>query len=477
MRKKAMFVAISAAVIAAACQINIDLGDDNQIELPIDDAFVLAPSVPIVYPEAITDNQNPERGLYSYVNILEQRNFDDVRNEGRSLVYSYIRLDYYRSADIPESLLTDLQEGFDAARSSGVKVIPRFAYNFGPYPNSEPDATEAWVKKHIQQVAPILKKNADVIAVVQAGFVGAWGEWHTSTNGLLDDPKTWQGIIDALLAATPAQRAVQLRYPAHKGEMFAEPLGYSAAFTSTAQARLGHHNDCFLASNTDEGTYPVNEIEKWKTYLESDTRYVPMGGETCKVSSRSVCETALAELGRFHYSYLNNDYHPDVLAGWKANNCYEEIEERLGYRFELKDSQLPEAIVPGGRFEFTVHIDNTGFAAPFNERPVYWVLHNGSDRYQVRLDDVDIRRWLPGSTHEVSGTLQLPASIKEGEYRLAMWMPDAAEALQQNSDFSIRIPNAKLWRADTGLNELTSIRVSTTAEGSADASANEFKLL
>ena len=45
------------------------------------------------------------------------------------------------------------------------------------------------------------------------------------------------------------------------------------------QFLLGHHNDCFLASSTDYGTY--DDVGKEYPYLEQDTKYVPMGGETC----------------------------------------------------------------------------------------------------------------------------------------------------------------------------------------------------
>lgn len=47
---------------------------------------------------------------------------------------------------------------------------------------------------------------------VQAGFVGAWGEWHSSTNKLADNGYNEQQIVNALLVAVPANRTVQLRY-------------------------------------------------------------------------------------------------------------------------------------------------------------------------------------------------------------------------------------------------------------------------
>jgi len=468
MQRKAFMVTCLASVLISACQIDIDL--------PNDGTFELAPNAPVSFQSAITNNVNPERGFYSYVDVVNERDFSYVRTAGHSLAYSYIRLDDYRASDLPDALLNDIQAGFDAARDSGIKIIPRFAYNFGPWPDSEPDASYEWVSRHIEQVTPILQENADVIALVQAGFIGAWGEWHTSTNGLLDDPETWQGIIDKLMAAVPEQRAIQLRYPPHKGAMYSEPLSATEAFTETRQARLGHHNDCFLASETDRGTYPEGEVAQWKTYLEDDTRYVPMGGETCAVSSRSGCETALQEMARFHYSFLNSAYHMDVLNGWKANSCYAEIQERLGYRFELEESSLPTGMVPGGRFEFDIQIENTGFAAPFNERPVYIVLYNDDHRYQLRLNSEDVRRWGPENVTSLTGLVQVPATIAEGTYTLGLWLPDAQESLQQNSLYSIRIPNTTQWHEQTGINDLVSVIIDEGEDGSADETAQAFEL-
>ena len=45
----------------------------------------------------------------------------------------------------------------------------------------------------------------------------------------------------------------------------------------------GHHNDCFLADATDSGTYVNKSVEY--PYLQQDTLYCAMGGETCRVST------------------------------------------------------------------------------------------------------------------------------------------------------------------------------------------------
>lgn len=67
---------------------------------------------------------------------------------------------------------------------------------------------------HIAQLAPVLKKNADVIATVQEGFIGLWGEGYYSDyfstpnpdepGAMLITEQNWTDratVLKALLAA------------------------------------------------------------------------------------------------------------------------------------------------------------------------------------------------------------------------------------------------------------------------------------
>src|SRR5690606_9885123 len=105
---------------------------------------------------------------------------------------------------------------------------------------------------------------------------------------------------NALLDALPAGKMVQLRTPKLKRTLYNtnSPLTLTQAFTDANIARVGHHNDCFLASSTDEGTYDNIAVDY--PYLEQETRFTPMGGESCSVNlPRSGCETAVFELNKF----------------------------------------------------------------------------------------------------------------------------------------------------------------------------------
>lgn len=405
---------------------------------------------------------NPERGPYRFVVINQGPDLAAIRNEGISLVYSYVRLDDYREQPISESLLADVQAGLDAAREAGIKVVLRFAYNEGPYPDSEPDAPLEWVYQHIDQVSELLTANEDVLAVVQAGFIGAWGEWHTSTNNLLDHK---QEILTALLTAMPATRMTQIRYPVYKQEMFGAPLAANEAYSGSARARVGHHNDCFLASDTDFGTYPEGQIEQWKQFVEDDTHFLVMGGETCNPNPpRSECDTALLEFSRFHYSFINIDFHPEVVAAWQQDGCYGEIYNRLGYRFELTAVERAVQARPGGHHRLVIELDNTGWAAPFNPRALEVVLSGPGGSWRADID-IDPRTWTAGQHHVIAGTLYLPTEAVAGSYSLALALPDPTPSLRDRSEYAIAFTNTT-WSA--GLNLLGTVELDDAAPGSAE---------
>lgn len=409
---------------------------------------------------------NPERGFHRFIGLLDTSDLAAIRKGGSSLVYATVRLDAYRDKALPSSLLQDLQKATARLRAAGLKVVLRFAYNDGPYPNSAPDASAARILGHLDQLAPVLASEVDVIAVLQAGFIGAWGEWHTSTNGLDTNPEAWKAILQKVLDVVPKSRQTQVRTPHRKQDMFGGVLDPKDAFSGSAASRVGHVNDCFLASEDDFGTYE-GDVVKWKSFVAKESPFVVVGGETCEnAPPRSACATAKEELALLHFSYLNRDYHPDVIKGWQDGGCFDEIASKLGYRFAFAGASVPETVRPGGRFALEVRIENTGYAAPFNERPVRLVLTGPAGRLEVTLSGLDPRRWLPGTT-VIKALIQLPTSLTAGTYSLSLWLPDASESLKSRSEYAVRLANAGTWEDATGLNTIGAFAVAPDASGSA----------
>lgn len=413
---------------------------------------------------------NPERGFYKHTetqsgtySFLNESALRAYRSQGFTLILRVFYLSDFVSTPITEQYLASMQQDFNTARAAGIKIIVRFAYtkrSNAPYGDAAPE----WVLKHIAKLAPVLKQNGDVIAVVQAGFIGAWGEWYYTDHfsASLGDPNAtdWENrraLVNALLDATPVNRAVQLRTPAIKFSILetTEALQEAEAFTGTKKSRLGHHNDCFLASPDDVGTY-TSKIEAEKTFLEQETKYLPMGGETCGESiPLSECPNALAQMERFHWSYLNRDYHQGVIGSWQTGDCLEEVFQKLGYRYRLTKSSLQQNSKPGGIVQFTIHLLNDGWANPFNERRVEVILRNSATGKVLTLPVVDDpRKWALGDTIKLAIEGGLPANVGEGQYEVFLNFPDPEKSLQWNPDYSIRLANTETWEAETGFNRL-----------------------
>ena len=398
---------------------------------------------------------NPERGLYGFSILTDPPGnfYQELFAEGTTLAYGAISLDCCRETTITPSLLDRIGEHFNRMRLAGVKAIPRILYDGA----GGVDTTLAWMETHLQQLAPVFEEHKDVIAIFQAGMIGSWGEWHNSSNGL-DNPAGRAAVWNLLNTYLPACAPIQVRTPAFAYELEgnALPLSMAEAFSCSPPARLGHHNDCWLASATDFGTYAsAADREAWLTVFEYDNQFVPWGGETCAVSALSNCGTALNEAPRLHATYLNRGYHPDVIAA--LGPCWDTIRRKLGYRLELVKAQLPGPLYSGNPFSFQIELKNTGWAPMYRERPVYLRLFQATNPITVLADyplNADPRFWSPeAGLITLMGSLIAPAGTQTN-VSLALWLPDAEADLAERPEYSIRFANQGVWRPQAGQNVL-----------------------
>ncbi|MDH5599272.1 MAG: DUF4832 domain-containing protein, partial [Cyclobacteriaceae bacterium] len=335
------------------------------------------------------------------------------------------------------------------------------------------DAVPEVAYMHIQQLKSVLHDNADVISVVQTGFIGSWGEWYYTTNYAGYTPGDIQEhhwvarkrIVTELLDALTPDRMIQLRTPFYKMQLFNTqiPLDSSESFSGTNYSRVGHHNDCFVASVNDWGTYYNPEIDK--PYLEKETLHVPMGGETCNVSPPySDCLNATGDLERFHWSYLNIDYHKDVLTEWSTQGCYDEVERSLGYRFVLDQATITNTTAPSGDFSLDLQLRNVGYSSPYNKRNVEIILKNevSNEEYTLPVDE-DPRHWHADSTINFSVHAGIPADIIEGTYTVYLKLADPYLSLANDPRYSIQLANENIWNSTLGYNNLgVSVSINST---------------
>jgi hypothetical protein len=469
----------------------------------------------VTYKASRQDFPNPERGFYipegtnaSNFKPLDaatlKKTFAGPQKHGKATyaIYSTLlmreyTLDIFRDQPLSQDFLDHVDQDLTAVRNAGLKVILRFAYTNTAKTGTCPDqykicppygdAPKAIVLQHIRQLAPLFRKHDAVIAVVQEGFIGIWGEnFYTDYFG---DPggngpgrmfdSSWRDrgeVLHALLAAVPEDRMIQVRTPQIKQKFVygpeaaveSKPLSPEVAFTGAEAARIGFHNDCFLSGPDDYGTYydygstntpqkPANDV--LRKYVEDDSRYLPVGGETCDdaYSPQNDCSPtghAEQEMAGMHFSFLNTAYNNDVNNDWDSLGCISSIRQRLGYRFVVSETRMPSHAAAGQPLSFVIHLRNTGYASPYNPRTVFLVLRNHSSGAEYTLPcQADPRKWYSGKT-DWKESLQLPADMPDGTYDCYLALPDKDPSLSKRPEYSIRLANEDTWEPSTGYNNL-----------------------
>ncbi|SFV66886.1 hypothetical protein MNB_SV-3-1175 [hydrothermal vent metagenome] len=412
--------------------------------------------------ESSINTSNPDRGFYDAdyeLNADRDYNmFEEAKENGYTLVYAPLNLEEYNTTKhLPETLLDTINTNLNYAVESGVKLIFRIKYR-GDLEGNDPQ--KEIILGHLDQLKSILQKHKEIISIIQAGTIGAWGEWHSFTGDYAETDKDYKknrrDIIAKLSDIFP-QKYIQLRTPMHKELLYGSLVKYDdadeekakegmitkdIAFTQDIRAKTGHHNDCFLSSKTDSGTYPSHNIAFWKSYVANDTKYAPVGGETCKDDDTyTTCSNAINTLKELQYSYLNHAYHPDVIQRWKDEGCYRQINENLGYRLVAKTLTLQKSDYS---VNLSLTIENKGFASPYIKSEVNFILKSDAHTYRFK-QAVDMRTFFPNEVKQIKYSLPLE-DIENAEYCLY---------LQIGKDYSsIRLSNTQLWDESNNANKL-----------------------
>lgn len=400
--------------------------------------IVLAPALAadrtVTFKALSGDIRNPERGFYRAVTdsfaTIAGGDIDYVRNEGSTLIYAPVRLDAYRTRDLTSTFITQFESKLALVRSNGLKVALRFVYNYPAnefdYLNAK-DATLILVKRHIAQLAPVVARNRDVIVVMHTGFIGAWGEGHTSSNNL-DSSTNKRAVITELLAKMPKDLQILWRYPPDLISWRSQQI--------SGISRVGLHNDCFMSSPTDVGTYSetaaVRAVERTQSAAISKSTFYM--GETCAAEPAAIradCASILSEGKQFNVSSLNRDYYEAFITSWKTNGCYSVVEKSLGYRL-----RITRAVLTSGNV-FSVTITNEGWARPLQPRriKVQWWNADGTQRATL-LGTTSVRSFTPGSSITYRATL----AKNTGTFCLAA--PDNSPSLAKDPRYAIRFANA-----------------------------------
>ena len=300
------------------------------------------------------------------------------------------------SQDLTEDALNVLQQTFDNIRDFGGRVIVRICYD--PWYNGRSNVTPAheWVLKHVEQLAPVLSKNTDVIVALEMGMHGAYGEMHSDTSITYDRVAE---AVNLMLRNTPPELKILTR----TGNYSAKVLGFDnwgvdfhidgEKFAEIAKAkgdtmyRVGMFNDGYLGTQYDYGTWGADcktSIcrEEGVAWLEKYSINTPYGGEALTTADGyqviNTPEFLAYEGFRTHTSYLNIQWNNNLIDSWKKTpfkqkdfdydparvdslSGFKYVNDHLGYRFVLRESWITDTVGADGIFKAKLRIQNVGF--------------------------------------------------------------------------------------------------------------------
>ncbi len=403
------------------------------------------PTITQAFSATTADFPNPERGFYGwsgadFVSAYDAGSVKVTSDAGMRLLLALVQLDNFRSTDLTADWLRALDASFAKVRAVGMKVTLAVSYDFTAGGN---DASAAQIKRHLEQLKPVLAANADVIPYMRAGFIGAWGEWHSSQSGnscgynslpsVPCDVADANRVIvrDALFANVPGTTQIGFRSPSDLQKWYPVPK---------QQSRAGMHNDCFLSGPTDTGTYAVAGS---RAYAQALSENAAFGGETCDDAgkpARDTCADILSEGAQYHVAWLNINYGPSFIRAWRAGGCFDQVSRSIGYRLQLDAVSHAGVVARGNTLPVNVDLRNIGWARIFSNRPLVVTLKHVASGKTLSAAASNLRELPPQATASTRVTIDviIPGSAPAGDYEIALSAPDVFASLANDPRFAVR---------------------------------------
>ena len=292
-----------------------------------------------------------------------------------------------------------------------------------------------WIEYHIWQLTPLFWEFEDIISCVKIGFLGPWGEQHSSP--LARQAKTYKKLLDALLQAVPPSRSLLTHaggflawYNAsyHTNYSFSNIDSLPAPTKGSKEARFGFFNDSYAAgdsdwsdngslsegyemfiTDSDNSEYDRNRVTKW---INKQNNFVQGEGGLYQ-NVYSCLPGAIIEATALHTSLLNlrHGYYntwQDFLYTeenvtkavtfpidskqsqapftgstktafcdplYQGRSGLEYMRDRLGYRLVLREADIELIDTENQRLlRFNGKIQNVGFGNIINRKVVTLIL-------------------------------------------------------------------------------------------------------
>lgn len=456
----------------------------------------------IDYTESTETINNPGAGYTSPLWYHCEPNNTPVHNPTGNLVIMFVDIGAFSSGvngttdddgnytegtdyDLDEAFFKGIRQTLQNCRKNGCTVALRFRYDAKGKLNPEPSSFDKMVS-HIEQIRSdgLLEEYKDIIAYVESGFVGSWGEhWGGKYCSFEDKAK----LLDIMLDVVPKSIPVTVRTPktftTWAGIELSDIENYVAVPGSDA-ARVGLYDDGYMGSNSDLGTYSNREAET--TWLGNQTLTTYFGGEFsgnidfAKQYDTYLPENSIPEMYKTHLSYINsniwklyNDYtfnkEYDVQgvdnSAYYGETVFKFMRDHIGYRFVLRDSDLSNEVEQGGVLTLKTSIENTGFANPLMNQKAEIILEKDGNYIKAPVD-VNTKKWFSCTTVTPEFQIKIPGGIESGKWNAYLKLSVGNNNIDEMSVRSVRFANNNIWDSMLGANYLGSFSVTDSKDTS-----------
>jgi hypothetical protein len=346
---------------------------------------------------------------------------------------------------LSESMLKDMDERLEAYAGTGMRLLLRFTYNFGPIGPGAMDAPVEVISQNIDQVAPIVLRHKDLVFALEAGFIGTWGEWHDSTSGN-NNAAAHQIVLDK-----------ERSYFSGSFPILVRDAGDLVEYTGTLvpQPGLGMHDDFYASNSTDAATWvtcsvrsgfcvPGYTTEQLQIYGSNVSTQVMFAGEFGQVYPLL---QSCSALDQYSYTYHPQSItlHPGAAVGaeLQAEGCVQSFYNKVGTRIVLQNATVIGDAAPGGRLYVAATMINEGYGRVIRRRPGRLVLlQNGQEvaQFSIPTARMDLRT-LASSANPVASTFQfevtLPETLLPGPVSMTLLFRDPAPSLSDQPQYAL----------------------------------------
>lgn len=387
--------------------------------------------------------------------------------------------------DLDETFFTNLRQTLENCRKNGCVIAMRFRYDDVGKLNPEPSSYDKIID-HINQIRDdgFLEEYKDILAFVESGFVGSWGEhWGGKYCSFEDKAR----LLDILLDVVPDEIPVTVRTPltfttwAGIGE---DDIDEYISEPDSDASRVCLYNDGYMGSDSDLGTYRNRERDlKWVSRQAVNSYY---GGEFSgnleftQQYETYLPENSIPEMYYTHLSYINSNIYQlyknytfgeqyDVEnvdnSAYYGETVYKFMRDHIGYRFVLRDSDLSTSVQQGGILTLEADIENTGFANPLMTQKAEIILEKDGNYIKTEVD-VNTREWYSCTTSSPEFELKIPGGLETGKWNVYFKLSVGNNTQEEMHLRSVKFANNGTWNSALGANYMGSFNVTASEDKS-----------